>query len=197
MRISLDEVGKIMHESWTRTKRKQGFHHPKECFSDEAKKAIEIEDRSYGHFQPVGPFCSKCHLDLVTWDELPEKQKDINRHAFDDVLAEIKKRTVRPEVAQFAEEMEKQLRANEDKGGWKSCDRRFLLEELCKNYYRLEEMLIWFEGPGNTKRNTLVSDENMPEILRRCANIANFVMMIADNHGGLMEGATTNAGSKE
>lgn len=75
LNISLDSVGQIMHESWTNTKRSQGFHHP-----DEA-----------GHGITNFP-CGKCHKDLVPWSELPEQQKDINRHAFDAVLAEIRRR---------------------------------------------------------------------------------------------------------
>lgn len=61
-------VGRIMHESWSQTKRKQGFHHDREC------------PRS-GMYR-----CDKCHADLIPWDDLPEAQKDINRHALDAVL---------------------------------------------------------------------------------------------------------------
>lgn len=60
---SRDKIGRIMHESWTRTKRAQGFHR-----------------------MDSTTLCPKCHADLVDWDELPQKQKDINLHAFDDVL---------------------------------------------------------------------------------------------------------------
>lgn len=98
-------------------------------------------------------------------------------------------REARPEAARFAEEMENQLQANEEKGGWKDSDRRFLLSELTKNYNHLERLLVWFEGPGNVCRSTLISRESEKDILRRAANIANFAMMIADNFGGLMEGA--------
>lgn len=76
----------------------------------------------------------------------------------------------RPKVRKFAWEMEKQLRANEYKGGWKNCDSDFLLNELKKNYNK-----VWMLCAGD------------PEVLRRCANIANFAMMIADNWGGLTE----------
>jgi len=68
--------GRIMHESWTRTKRAQGFHHQSECYA---------MDR----YESNGP-CPKCHSDLIPWEQLPEGQKDINRHAFDDVLAWLK-----------------------------------------------------------------------------------------------------------
>lgn len=70
---SRDKVGRLMHESWTRTKREQGFHHP-----DEIGHGI------------TGPPCPKCHADLVDWDQLPQRQKDINCKAFDDVLPMLK-----------------------------------------------------------------------------------------------------------
>ena len=73
LNISQEDVGRIMHESWARTKRSQGFHHP----------------AAMGHGVTAHP-CPTCHPDLVPWEELPEKQKDINRHAFDAVLKEIK-----------------------------------------------------------------------------------------------------------
>ena len=78
LEIPLDDVGRIMHESWSKTKRAQGFHHP-------------FEAHVGAKFYPV-KICDKCHPDLVPWAELPEAQKDINRHAFDAVLAEIKRR---------------------------------------------------------------------------------------------------------
>lgn len=68
--IDREEVGRIMHDSWRRTKESQGFHRP----------------------PPREEPCYKCHTDMVPWNELPEHQKDINRHAFDDVLSEIQRR---------------------------------------------------------------------------------------------------------
>ncbi len=88
---------------------------------------------------------------------------------------------VRPEVTKFAEIMEKQLKANEHKGGWKRCDSSFLMKELQRNYDAL-----WALQP----------DEDKAQILRRAANIANFAMMIADNWGGLGEGEN-DEGRKE
>lgn len=81
LNISPDDVGRIMHESWSRTKRSQGFHHPSECPNG---RWVET---AHGRAP-----CPKCHADLIPWGNLPEPQKDINRHAFDDVLAEIRRR---------------------------------------------------------------------------------------------------------
>lgn len=86
---------------------------------------------------------------------------------------------LRPEVARFAEEMEKQLQANEHKGHWKDCRYSFLINELFRNYSRM--------------LNAFMSN-NASEILRRTANIGNFAMMIADNFGGLMEQALSGEG---
>jgi hypothetical protein len=78
---------------------------------------------------------------------------------------------IREEVRWFAEEMEKQLRANEHKGGWQDCNPEFLLEELHKNYTELY----------------LLFPKDTADICRRAANIANFAMMIADKYKAVKE----------
>lgn len=83
---------------------------------------------------------------------------------------------VRPVVKRFAAEMEKQLVANAHKGSWKECGEDFLYGEL--------------EGILNENLTILdfaLANADTPEVLSRCANIANFAMMIADNWGGLSE----------
>src|SRR3954465_13931363 len=76
--FDLQEAGRIMHESWARTKHAQGFHGPNEpCTVDQASHS-----RSYG--------CGMYHADLIPWEELPQKQKDINLNAFKDVFAVLK-----------------------------------------------------------------------------------------------------------
>jgi len=86
---------------------------------------------------------------------------------------------VRPEVKRMAEEMEKQLQANEHKGGWKDCGLGFLLEELKKNLDVLEDVAYrpYIQGANNPVDFY---------IRKKCANINNFSMMIADNFGKLM-----------
>jgi hypothetical protein len=68
-----------MHESCSRTKRTQGFHGPK----DECGKCIGTE---FGVGIGAASNCPDFHADLIPWEQLPGKQKDINRHAFDAVL---------------------------------------------------------------------------------------------------------------
>ncbi len=79
LNISPDEVGRIMHNSWARTKEAQGFHHPEVA-------------HPYNPHLHLSYRCDKCHDDLISWEMLPEGQKDINRHAFDDVMAELRRR---------------------------------------------------------------------------------------------------------
>ena len=70
--LDRETVARKMHESWSRTKRAQGFHGPAEgCWA--CSRGV----------------CGRHHPDLVLWELLPESQKDINRHAFDDVLGSL------------------------------------------------------------------------------------------------------------
>jgi hypothetical protein len=78
-------------------------------------------------------------------------------------------------VMQFAYEMESQLKVNDHKKGWGSEHYEFLNRELSKNFNKLY-------------RELTAADKDKYEITIRCANIANFAMMIADNYGQLEGG---------
>jgi hypothetical protein len=81
--IDLDVIGRIMHESWAQTKRAQGFHGP----SDMCDATTYSNGGSFKLCNVLDNYrCAKYHADLIPWENLPEKQKDINRHAFDAVL---------------------------------------------------------------------------------------------------------------
>lgn len=71
--------------------------------------------------------------------------------------------TEREEVLWFAAEMEKQLKANDHKSGWISCSEEFLKSELEKNFIRISQTCT-----------------SSVEYQRKCVNIANFAMMLAD-----------------
>jgi hypothetical protein len=73
-------------------------------------------------------------------------------------------------VREFAFDMESQLEANEHKKGWHKEYHQFLSNELNKNLTALCLEL----------RKV---DKDKHEITIRCANIANYAMMIADNEG--------------
>lgn len=81
-----EQVGKLMHESWSATKRAQGFHGPSES-CEHYGGADKV--RRCGETDPIFGGICRCeyfHADFIPWEHLPEKQKDINRHAFDAVL---------------------------------------------------------------------------------------------------------------
>lgn len=81
---------------------------------------------------------------------------------------------LRPEVQRFAIVMERVLRHNDHKGGWRYTDARTL---LLRTYVEM----------GELHKAMLNSDFSAPDvmILREAADVANFCMMIADNLGGL------------
>ena len=75
-----EELAKAIHESWCRTKRAQGFHGPNErCYAGYVFCVAPSPDGDFSH-------CPKFRADLIPWEELPERQKDINRYVLDDVL---------------------------------------------------------------------------------------------------------------
>lgn len=74
----------------------------------------------------------------------------------------------RPAVKEFAKEMEKQLRANESKGGWEQCPSGPLLDGLIYNQGRLRKAIM---------------DRDREAITRCSANVANFAMMLSGNEG--------------
>lgn len=78
--------------------------------------------------------------------------------------------TFRNEVFDFARDMETQLKANEHKSGWAKESDKFLFNMMDRNLAALQ-------------RELSKEDINKYEITIRCANIANFAMMIADNEG--------------
>jgi len=77
-------------------------------------------------------------------------------------------------VREFGFDMEQQLMANDHKGGWKRehwCD---LATDIEINIEKLRKELMKKGG----------ANFDLHEITIRCANIANYAMMIADNEGG-------------
>jgi hypothetical protein len=78
--LTAEQAGCIMHNSWCETKRRQGFHHPNEC-------PVRTEVEKVRNLKPLHELCKWCHFDLVAWEQLPEAQKEINRHAFDALNA--------------------------------------------------------------------------------------------------------------
>jgi hypothetical protein len=76
----------------------------------------------------------------------------------------------RRSVMEFAHDMEKQLKVNDHKGGWQKELTINLRKSLIQNFEQLQAEL---KKPTRDK----------PEITIRCANIANYAMMISDING--------------
>ena len=95
---------------------------------------------------------------------------------------------LRPEVAAFAQLMERELRRNDHKGGWKE-EQTSYLSRRCGN--ELEELRAaiqlqrkeWMTGfpPVDAGKR----DELRVAVGREAADVANFAMMIADVCGAL------------
>ncbi|MFA5744540.1 MAG: hypothetical protein WC936_07030 [Candidatus Nanoarchaeia archaeon] len=73
---------------------------------------------------------------------------------------------LRPSVLRFAQLMEKNLRAHDDKGGWDNCNVIWLVERMQEELVELEDAMI-AGAPDD------IDDE--------AADVANFLMMIAEN----------------
>lgn len=77
---------------------------------------------------------------------------------------------IRSEVKWFAEQMESKLQENDHKGGWQQCGKYWLFERMQEEMTELLQELSLFSNDA----------KNENRIIRECADIANFAMMIAD-----------------
>jgi len=78
----------------------------------------------------------------------------------------------RQAVELFADAMERELQANEHKGGWQGCDKDYLIMRLREE---TRELIVVLRDPEGT----------LDTITAEAADVANFAMMIADNFGDL------------
>ncbi len=78
---------------------------------------------------------------------------------------------IRDSVMRFAEAMEAELKENDHKGGWKECNIHYLIGRLRNECVELEDVL-W--GRREMSGNKGIRNE--------AVDIANFAMMIFDNH---------------
>lgn len=83
---------------------------------------------------------------------------------------------VRPEVVQFAQNMEFKLRKNEDKGGWEDMGLLPLFAKLGEEVGELGKVLFY----GHSNTGEIFQDFMPDEITREAADVANIAMMIAD-----------------
>lgn len=86
---------------------------------------------------------------------------------------------VRNEVSWFAEQMEKKLKANDDKEGWSYCSKDDLLDSMKDE---LGEMIEQASRIGySCFCGHSISNKDVQTLIDECADIANYAMMIADN----------------
>lgn len=85
--------------------------------------------------------------------------------------------TLRPEVLQFAVEMEKKLQANDHKTPWDKDSLGWLLKRLKEELVEAEEASKAI-GPADYAGEDI--DELCAAAIREWADVANFAMMLAD-----------------
>lgn len=84
----------------------------------------------------------------------------------------------REPVNWFSREMEKRLRANDHKTGWDGLDPWWLYRRIEDERTEIARALAVDRAPGKLRAEA---------IIRECADVANFAMMIADNARQEME----------
>jgi hypothetical protein len=100
---------------------------------------------------------------------------------------------IRPEVLEFAGEMEDKLRKHDrDKDGWKidlgkgdAKDLLDLLYKLGQHQIKLHKLLFYNSYRGDTFKD--ITPEFLDNVVSSAADVANFAMMIADNARGWKE----------
>jgi len=85
--------------------------------------------------------------------------------------------SLRESVLWFAIEMEKKLKANDHKGGWRNCTLQYLSMRLTQERKELYDAI-------ENRRGSFFGDSHTDEeIIKECADIANYALMIADGFG--------------
>lgn len=117
------------------------------------------------------------HLrDVLKDHDAPIPQEDALLFEAIESRAEITaERQLRPAVQAFAEAMERKLRKNEHKGGWKDCTWDWLYSRMTDEMCELARAARAADHDGS-KRG----------LLEEAADVANFAMMIADVCGALL-----------
>jgi hypothetical protein len=134
-------------------------------FMNEAKEAFENDPVLESYVSPDEPFMALRmgeDRDCVMVYEIADDVANFVQQMQPNPLA-------RKVIRSFAFDMEKQLKANDHKPGWEE-------EHWCDLVHFLERNL-------NHLKADLMERNSKQEIARRCANIANYAMMIADNEG--------------
>jgi len=73
--------------------------------------------------------------------------------------------TLRPSVQKFAEEMERKLKLNDHKGGWMGMSQDEIIQDIREE---------------NIELSMAIANNDVKNILEECADIANYLMMLAE-----------------
>lgn len=88
----IEKLSEKVHDAWLEEKKKQGFHAPIVCESDERKSYMKSYYKQKTDFivQDFSPesykWCKKCHVDMYPYGELPENIKEYDRVTVRTVL---------------------------------------------------------------------------------------------------------------
>lgn len=88
---------------------------------------------------------------------------------------------VREEVLRLAEQMELKLRKNDHKGHWSNCTNTYLTRRLSEEGTELRNALKLLLDARRYPADTAQLEHCRALVVRECADVANFAMMIADN----------------
>jgi hypothetical protein len=96
----------------------------------------------------------------------------------------------RPQVRAFALLMERELRANDHKGGWRACAREWLAKRARQETKELKravrEAVVIEDATRGLSDGPMIAARN--RIAEEAADVANFAMMVADKFGCLDPG---------
>lgn len=101
---------------------------------------------------------------------------------------------LRPEVRAFAEAMERKLRANDWKGGWKNDYASSLFIRVIEELIELvplvidddeKAVIVLLEAVADRLEHTSSREGSPRRVLGEAADVANMIMMVADVRGAL------------
>lgn len=85
MKGLIEKLSEEVHNAWWEEKKRQGFHAPLECKSDNRKSYIDSPQTGKDRFDDAGfnakfyKWCDRCHADMYPYEELPENIKEYDR----------------------------------------------------------------------------------------------------------------------
>src|ERR1035437_1393282 len=132
---------------------------PLDILHDELKERLKYLESALPRNELISSRIKEVRLSLLRVQQL--------------LLEQIGKPEVRPAVKWFAEQMEAKLKANDHKGGWKNCTLQYLSMRLTQERKELYDAIKNRDGSFFGDSHT---DE---EIIKECADIANFSLMIS------------------